>query len=67
MEYITVNMGKMKVIVVSFKTITIIGPRHEKTCLQGFANNNGADQPAQSCSLISSFVKRVLERIIGKQ
>ena len=24
------------------------GPRPEKTCLQGFANNTGADQPAQS-------------------
>ena len=22
------------------------GPRHEKTCLQWFANNKGADQPA---------------------
>ena len=35
MEYITVNMGKMKVIVVSLKTITIIGPRHDKICLWG--------------------------------
>ena len=23
-----------------------IGPRREKTCLRGFANNTGADQPA---------------------
>ena len=31
------------------------GPRREKTCLQGFANNNGADQPAHQRSLISAF------------
>ena len=40
------------------------GPRREKTCLWGFANNTGADQPAQPCSLISTFVIRVLESII---
>ena len=26
--------------------LTSFGPRHEKTCLRGFANNKGADQPA---------------------
>ena len=26
---------------------SIYGPRREKTCLRGFANNKGADQPAQ--------------------
>ena len=31
------------------------GPRREKTCLQGFVNNTGADQPAHSRSLISAF------------
>ena len=34
----------------------LIWPRREKTCLQGFANNKGADQPAHTRSLISSFV-----------
>ena len=32
--------------------------RREKTCLRGFANNTGADQPAHSRSLISAFVIR---------
>ena len=36
----------------------IIGPRREKTCLKGFANNTGADQPAHPRSLISAFVIR---------
>ena len=35
------------------------GPRREKTCLQGFANNTGADQPAHPHSLISAFVIRL--------
>ena len=30
--------------------------RHEKTCLRGFTNNTGADQPAHPRSLISAFV-----------
>ena len=41
-----------------------IGPRREKTCLRGFANNTGADQPAHPRSLISAFVIRFLESII---
>ena len=44
----------------------IIGPRRKKTCLRGFANNTGADQPAHPRSLISAFVIRVLESIIYK-
>ena len=44
-----------------------IGPRGEKTCLRGFANNTGADQPAHLRSLISAFVIRVLEIIICKR
>ena len=38
----------------------------EKTCLQGFASNTGADQPAHPRSLISAFVIRFLESIIYK-
>ena len=31
------------------------GPRREKTCLRGFANNTGTDQPAHPHSLISAL------------
>ena len=40
--------------------LTDHGPRREKTCLRWFANNKGADQPAQTRSLISAFVVRLL-------
>ena len=40
------------------------GPRREKTCLRGFANNTGA--PAHPRSLISTFVNRFLESILCK-
>ena len=36
--------------------VIIFGPRREKTCLWGFANITGADQPAHPRSLISTFV-----------
>ena len=42
------------------------GPRREKTCLWGFANNTGADQPAHPRRLISTFVIRFLDSIISK-
>ena len=38
----------------------------KKSCLRGFANNTGADQPAHPRSLISAFVIRFLESIICK-
>ena len=44
----------------------LLGPRRKKTCLRGFAKNTGADQPAHPRSLISAFVIRFLESIIGK-
>ena len=44
----------------------VFGPRREKTCLQGFANNKGADQAAHLRSLISAFVIRRLESNICK-
>ena len=40
------------------------GPRREKTCLRGFTNNTGADQPAHPRSLISAFVIRFSESTI---
>ena len=45
---------------------TLIGPQCEKTCLQGFANNKGADQPAHPRSLIIAFVIHILESIISR-
>ena len=36
----------------------VFEPQREKTCLRGFANNTGADQPAHTRSLISAFVIR---------
>ena len=38
----------------------------ENTCLRGFANNKGADQPAHTRSLISAFVIRFMESIISR-
>ena len=48
----------------NYKTFYAIGPRHEKTCLRGFANYKGVDQPVQMGSLISAFVIRFQENII---
>ena len=39
--------------------------RREKTCIRGFGNNKGADQPVHPHSLISTFVIRLLESIIS--
>ena len=41
-------------------------PWREKTCLPGFTNNTGADQPAHLRSLIRPFVICVLESIISR-
>ena len=41
------------------------GPRREKTCLRGIANNTVADQPGHLRSLINAFVVRFLESIIS--
>ena len=49
------------------KVISVIyGPQCQKTCLQQFVNNNGADQPAHSRSLISTFVVRLMESNMSK-
>ena len=45
---------------------TTLTYKHMSTCLQGFANNKGADQCAHLHSLISTFVIRLLESIISK-
>ena len=41
--------------------LQIHGPRRDKTCLRGFANNKGPDQPAHPHSLISAFVIRTTD------
>ena len=51
---------------IQYYTCLSYGPRWEKTCLRGFANNKGADQPGNLCSLISAFVILLLESIISK-
>ena len=48
-----------------FKGLALFGPRWKKTCLWGFANNKGADQPVHPHSLISAFVIPLLESIIS--
>ena len=45
---------------------SIYGPRREKTCLRGFANNTGADQPAHPHSLISACVIHFLQSIVSR-
>ena len=44
----------------------LFGPRREKTCLRGFANNTCADQPLHPRSLISAFVIRFMGNFICK-
>ena len=45
---------------------TQYGPGREKPCLWRFAKNTGAYQPAHLCSLISTFVIRLLKTSIFK-
>ena len=47
-----------------FTQVLLYGPRCEKNCLLGFANNTGTDQPAHPRSLISPVVIRFLESMI---
>ena len=49
-----------------FKNTIEAGPRREKTCLRWVANNKGADQPAHTRSLISTFVIHLLESTISQ-
>ena len=37
-------------------TSLLFGPRREKTCIRGVANNTGADQPAHPRSLIGAML-----------
>ena len=51
---------------INLSSSILYGLQGDKTCLWGFANNKGADQPAHACSLISAFVICLLETIISK-
>ena len=42
------------------------GPRREKACLRGFANDKDADQSVHPRSLISAFVMSLMESIISR-
>ena len=44
--------------------LVIYESRREKTCLTGFSNNKGADQPAHPCNLFSAFVTRLVGSIM---
>ena len=62
MEKMLVYIGKHE----CFPLLLVNGPRHEKTCLRGFANNKGADQPAHQRILISAFIIHLLKSIISR-
>ena len=50
-----------------YTATSLLGPRREKTCLRGSANNKVADQPGHPRSLISTaFVIHLLESIISR-
>ena len=57
---VIVNISGLRIV----PKVMLFVPRPDKTCLQGFANNTGAVQPAHPRSLISAFVVRFLERSI---
>ena len=61
-----VSLDKFKLSQKAWSRPSIYGPRREKTCLRGVANNTGADQPAHLRSLISASVIHILESIISK-
>ena len=48
-------MGMSSQNYLEFYNHNIFGPRREKTCRQGFANNKGTDQPAHLRRLISTL------------
>ena len=45
--------------------LLIFEPGHEKMCLMSYANNKGADEPANPRSPISAFVVRCSDSIIS--
>ena len=59
------NIGRIRVKAV-WSNFIIYGPRPEKTCLRGVANNKGADQPAHLRRLINAFVISSLLSILSR-
>ena len=47
------------------KSFGLHGPGRKKTCLRGFANNKGTDQPTHRRSLIIAFVILFLKSVIS--
>ena len=62
----TGSCGSHSILPVDIINLFKYGPRREKTCLPGFVNNKGTDQPVHPRSLISTFVIRLLDNIISK-
>ena len=56
----------LRVLINSRPFVISNGPRREETCLQRFANNKDADQPAHPRSLVIAFVIRLLESSIPR-
>ena len=49
-----------------YKSSIIYLGLNARTCLQGFVNNKGLDQPSHLCSLISAFIIHLLNSIISR-
>ena len=64
MRLIYMYMAKHRINCCCCFHFNLIEPCHEKICIMPYANNKGADQPAQMRSLISAFVVRRLDSII---
>ena len=55
-----------EMVMVMLVVIIPMGPRREKTCLRGFVNNTGAEQPAHPRRLISAIVVRLSRSSISR-
>ena len=55
---------KKKMHILTYGDRDLFGPDHVKMCLMPYASNEGADQPAHPCSLISTLVVRCLDSMI---
>ena len=65
--YIACSFRKASVLILlNWNMDILFRPRSEKACLQEFANNTCADQPAHPRSLVSAFVVLILESTVCK-
>ena len=58
-------MWKGTIALCSLRSLMWAGPWENVSCLISYANNKGADQPADPRCLISAFVNRCLDSIIS--